>query len=271
MPVLRKGFLKMTVIGTDRKNVKEEKNQMKKILLATLCILSLSLLSIAQENWEFSTHYSYWGMGYFIANPENDVSDAFDAYDGPIEFETYGHNFGFTLRFFPGGKQGSFSLGFSYERNYFKADIKGSYSEAITNGAITKAGSGYIDLTPHSFNLDVRWEILPNSRLHPYAGIGVGVGPQRGNIVFTTVTDTKIGGVITSETETEELTLKEAIKKIERAQEKDEDEDYYMVDFFPIVYLNLGLRAEVARNFYLMGEIAVYDGFIARAGVAFRF
>lgn len=244
---------------------------MKKPILISLCILSFTSLSLAQDNWEFGIHYSYWGMGYFIVNPENDVSDAFDAYDGPIEFDTYGHNIGFSLRFFPGGKRGSFSVGFSYERNYFNADIRGSYSETIANGVIAKTGDGYIDLTPHSFNLDVRWEILPSSRLHPYAGIGVGIGPQRGNIVFTTVTNTNIGGSITSETETEELTLKEAIRKIERERKEKEGEDYYMVDFFPILYFNLGLRAELARNFYLMGEVAIYDGFIARGGIAFRF
>ena len=210
-------------------------------------------------------------MGYFIVNPENDVSNAFDTYDGPIEFDTYGHNYGFSLRYFPGGKQGSFSIGISYERNYFNADINGSYTETTASGTITKSGSGYIDLSPHSFNVDVRWEILPSSKLHPYVGIGLGIGPQRGDIVFTTVTETDTGGVITTETVTEELTLKEAIRKIEQEQEKDEDEDYYMVDFFPIVYLNLGLRAEVARNFFLLGEVAIYDGFIARGGVSFRF
>jgi hypothetical protein len=244
---------------------------MKKLFLTILCITSLSIFSKAQENWEFGIHYSHWGMGYFIVSPENDATDAFDAYDGPIKFDTYGRNYGFSLRYFPGGKQGSFSVGFSYERNYFNANISGSYSESIQNGTIVRTGAGTIDLRPHSFNVDVRWEIFPKSLFHPYVGFGVGIGPQRGNIVFTTDTVTTIGGVIISETETEELTLKEAIQKIERAQEREQDEDYYMVDFFPILYLSLGLRAEVARNIYLTGEVAVYDGFIARAGVAFRF
>lgn len=244
---------------------------MKKLVFITLCVLSIAFSSHAQENWEFGIHYSNWGMGYFIVEPEDDASDVFDAYDGPIEFDTKGHNFGFSVRFFPGGKQGSFSVGFSYERNYFNADISGSYSEEIEGGTVTKTGSGYVDLTPHSFNLDVRWEIIPTSKVHPYVGIGIGAGPQTGNIVFTTVTDTQINGSVHTEIETEELSLKEAIKKIEQEREGEEDEDYYMVDFFPILYLNFGLRAELAKNFYLLGEIAIYDGFIARGGLAFRF
>ena len=243
---------------------------MKKLFLISLCIVSITFLSLAQENWEFGVHYSNWGMGYFIVNPENDASDVFDAYDGPIEFETHGHNFGLSIRFFPGGFRSWFE-GVGHARNYFNADISGSYSEEIENGTITKTGSGYVDLTPHSFNLDVRWEIMPSSKLHPYVGIGFGMGPQNGSIVFTTVTDTDVGGFITTETETEELTLKEAIRKIEREQEREQDEDYYMVDFFPIIYLNIGLRAELVKNFYLLGEVAIYDGFIARGGLAFRF
>ena len=244
---------------------------MKKLILIALFIVSITCVSSAQENWEIGTHYSNWGMGYFIVNPENDASDVFDAYDGPIEFDSNGYNFGISVRFFPGGKQGSFSVGFSYERNYFNADISGSYSEEIDNATITKTGSGYVNLTPHSFNLDVRWEIFPNSKVHPYVGIGFGAGPQNGNIVFTTVTDSQINGSVNTETVTEELTLKEAIKKIEQEQEMEQDEDYYMVDFFPILYLNVGLRAKLAKNFYLLGEIAIYDGFIARGGLAFRF
>lgn len=230
-------------------------------------MLLITFASIAQKNWEFGVHTSVWGMGYFIVSPEDDASGALDAYDGPIEFDTHGYNYGVSVRFFPSGKEGSFSVGFSYQRNYFNADLNGSYSEPIENGTVTKTGSGYVELRPHSFNLDVRWEIIPSSILHPYAGMGFGIGPQNGNIVFTTITETDKGGSITTEKVTEELTLKEAIKKIEQGR----DGDYFMVGFFPIIYLSLGLRAEVFRDFYLLGELAIYNGFTARAGLAFRY
>ena len=63
--------------------------------------------------------------------------------------------------------------------------------------------------------------------------------------------------------------LDDGLLALEQAQEQDED--FYMIDFFPIIYLNLGLRAELVENFFILGELAVYDGFIARGGLAFRF
>ncbi len=245
---------------------------MSKRFLVPLFVMFTAVASPAQNNWEVGAHYSWWGMGYFILDEENDAAYAFDAYGGPLNFDTHGTNFGFSLRYFPGGKQGSFSLGFSYERNYFEADLSGFTTETAGDAIVTKTGSGSVDLSPHSFNVDVRWELFPGSRLHPYVGLGFGVGPQKGDIVFTTVTETDRGGVVTSETVKEELTLKEAITKIEREREKeDPDEDFYMVDFFPILYLTFGLRAELSENVFLLGELAFYDGFIARGGLAFRF
>jgi len=240
---------------------------MKKLFLTILFIVSLTLLSNAQGKLEIGTHYSSWGTGYVIVDPEAYVSDAFNAYDGSIKLDPHGHNFGFEARFFPGGKQGSFSIGISYERNYFKADLSGSYTETIVGGTVTKTGNGKIDLTPHSFNMDFRWEIIPRSRVHPYIGIGFGVGPLNGDVTFTTVTETDIGGSITTETETEILTLKEAIENIEVVQGKD----LYIINFFPIIHMNLGLRGEITDNIYLLGEVAIYDGFIIRGGLAYRF
>jgi hypothetical protein len=240
---------------------------MKKLLLTILLIGSLTLLSNAQGKLEVGVHYSSWGSGLVIAYPEDNITDAFNAYGGPIELDPHGHNYGFELRFFPGGKQGSFSIGISYERNYFKADLSGSYTETIAGGTVTKTGNGKIDLTPHSFNMDLRWEIIPHSKVHPYLGIGFGVGPLNGNVTLTTITKTEMNGSSTTQTETERLTLKEAIENIEAKQGKD----LYFLNFFPIVHLNLGLRAEVTENIYLLGEVALYDGIIARGGLAYRF
>jgi hypothetical protein len=240
---------------------------MKKLLLIILFIVSLTFLSYAQGQWEIGAHYSSWSTGFVVSDPEDYASDAFDEYDGPIKFDPHGHNFGFGIRFFPAGKQGSFSIGFSYERNYFKADLSGSYKETVVGGTVTKTGSGKADLTPHSFNLDFRWDIFPSSRVHPYLGIGFGVGPLNGDITYTTITETDINGSVTTKTVTEKLTLKEAIEKIDAEQ----DEDLYLISFFPIVHLNLGVRGEIVDSVYLLGEVAFYDGFIIRGGLAYRF
>ncbi len=66
---------------------------------------------------------------------------------------------------------------------------------------------------------------------------------------------------------TEELTLKEAIEKIDEAR----DEKLYLINFFPIIHLSLGVRGEIVDSVYLLGEVAFYDGVILRGGLAYRF
>jgi len=234
---------------------------MKKLLSTILFIVSLTLASYAQGQWEIGIHYSTWGTSYFGVDTEENLPDAFESYSGTLKFDPHGHNYGIEIRFFPGGKHGSFSLGISYDRNYFNADISGSYSE----GGNTITGAGDIKLAPHSFNLDFRWDIIPRSRVHPYIGFGFGAGPLNGTATLTTVTKNDNTGAKTSQTET--LTLREAIKNIE---EKN-DVNLSFIGVFPIAYLNLGLRGEIVDSIYVLGEIAFYDGFIARGGISYRF
>ena len=234
---------------------------MKKLFLTILFIVSFTLASFAQGKLEIGLHYSTWGSSYFGVDTEDRLPDAFDSYNGPLNFDPHGRNYGLEIRFIPGGKHGSFSLGISYDRNYFNADIGGSYSE----GGNTITGAGDIKLTPHSFNLDFRWDIIPSARVHPYIGFGFGAGPLNGTATLTTVTRNDTTGATTTQTET--LTLREAIKNIE---EKN-DIDLSFIGFFPIVYANLGLRGEIVDNIYVLGEIAFYDGFIGRAGISYRF
>jgi hypothetical protein len=234
---------------------------MKKLLFTILFILSFTLASYAEGQLEIGMHYSTWGSSYFGVDTENNIADAFESYNGSLEFDPHGHNYGIQIRFFPGGEYGSFSLGISYERNYFNADISGSYSE---NGN-TITGEGDIELAPHSFTLDFRWDIIPRSRIHPYVGFGFGAGPLHGTARLTTVTRNDSTGAVTTQTET--VTLREAIKNIE----ENNDVNLSFIDAFPIVYIDFGLRAEIIDSIYLLGEIAFYDGFIARGGVSFRF
>jgi len=236
-------------------------DNMKKLLLTILFIVSLTLASYAQGQWEIGIHYSTWGTSYFGVDTEENIRDAFGGYSGSLNFDPHCHNYGIGIRFVPSGKYGSFSLGFSYERNYFNADISGSYSE----GGNTITGTGDVALTPHSFNLDFRWEIIPRSRVHPYIGFGFGAGPLNGKATLTTVTKNDKTGAETTQTET--LTLREAIKNIE---EKN-DVNLGFIGVFPIVHINLGLRGEIVDGIYLSGEIAFYDGLMARGGISYRF
>lgn len=240
---------------------------MKKLILIGVLMVSLTLASHAQGKFEMGVHYSSWSTNWGIIDLEDDAPDAFQAYRGPMKLDSYGHNFGFGVRYFPGGEQGSFSIGVSYERNYFKADLSGSYTETIGDETVTRTGNGKLVLTPHSFNVDFRWEIIPRSRVHPYIGIGFGAGPLNGNATLTTVSTAVSGGSTMTTTETETLTLKEAIENIEAAQEND----FLMIKFFPIVHIYFGLRGKIRDHIFVLGEVALYDGFILRGGLAYRF
>ena len=84
---------------------------MKKPLLIILFIVSLTLASYAQGQWEIGIHYATWGTSYFGVDTEDNIPDAFESYSGSLKFDPHGHNYGIGIRFFPGGKHGSFSLG----------------------------------------------------------------------------------------------------------------------------------------------------------------
>ncbi|MCK4765255.1 MAG: hypothetical protein KAW12_23850 [Candidatus Aminicenantes bacterium] len=235
---------------------------MKKIsILAILFLVTISLIYPAPKGqWEVGFHYSYWSVN-IIADPlEEAMEDSIEGFDpakGSLDFESNGNNYGFEVRFFPGGKQGSFSLGLSYERNNFKGELSGSYQE---QGGEVRA-EGFFDLRPHSFNLSLRWDLWPSARVHPYLGLGFGIGPLDGLLSSRIITTFPDGTVIAEDVE--EKTLEEVLNEAE--------DGGFSLSFFPIIHLHFGLRGEIVDNLFLLAEFALYDGLILRGGVSYRF
>lgn len=243
---------------------------MRKHILLLILTVILAIQGFPQGKWEVGIHYSRWSINVAKSFIEDNFTDAFENFDpdkGALDFDSNGNNYGIEVRFFPGGKNGAFSIGLSYERNNFKGTLSGSYEEQdnFGNRAVV-TGDGSFEMNPHSFNFSLRWDLFPAARLHPYIGLGFGIGPLDGTLFMKTTTTTYIGGQTLTDIEYEELSLKEAIEEIEQ----DEGEDF-PVNFFPIVYLHLGIRGEIVPNIYLMGEVAIYDGIIFRGGLALRF
>ncbi len=245
---------------------------MKKFSLIIVLMVGMVIYSYSEGKkgqWEFGYHYSYWSINIVGPFIEDNLIPKFENYDpekGDFNFDSDGSNYGFELRFFPNGKNGVFSIGFSYERNNFNADIDGSYSEFDDWGNRVDAEAvGTIKIRPHSFNLSFRWDLWPSSRVHPYIGIGLGVGPLKGSIKLHTKSTTYYNGWTLVEEADEEKTIKEALDEME------EEGDEFPLNIFPIVHLHVGLRGEVMNNVYLLGEIALYDGIIFRGGIAVRF
>ncbi len=240
------------------------------ILIVLLLMTSSVVYSQAGGKWELGFHYSYWSINVIGSIIEDVIPDLkFYPEEGEYTFDSNGNNFGFELRFFPGGKNGSFSIGLSYERNNFKAKALGDYSEPYPGGyRVDYNANGSLELLPHSFNLSLRWELWPAARVHPYLGFGFGFGAMKGTIKAHSqaVLYSPTGSVITTEEAYEEWTLKGAIEEYE--QEEGED---FPLGFIPIVHLNFGFRGEIVNNLYLLAEAAIYDGIILRGGLAYRF
>lgn len=242
---------------------------MRKKIVEVILFAILCFPTFAQGNWEVSAHYSSWSINVAKDYIEENFVDAFEYYDptkGALNFDSNGNNMGLMVRFYPGGKEGAFSLGVSYERNNFKGTLTGSYVETDNHGNRAEVtANGLFDLTPHSFNFSIRWDLFPSGAVHPYIGVGVGFGPLNGILSLETVTRTTINGSTITDREYEELTLEEAIEKLEI-----EEGENYPFNFFPILHVCVGLKGEILPNIYLMGEAAFYDGIIFRGGVAVR-
>lgn len=243
---------------------------MKRTISIILAVLFMGGFLSAQGHWEIGLHYSSWSINVVQTAIEENVIPDFDYYDpdkGPLSFDSNGSNFGLELRFFPGGEKGSFSIGISYERNYFKGTLKGSYTDSNSPGTrVEVEGNGTFDFAPHSFNINLRWELWPGSRIHPYFGVGFGFGPLNGTLGIDSRVTTYYGALSETETYREEKTLKEAIEELEQ-----EEGESFPFKFFPIVHFQLGLRGQISGPLYFLIEGAFYDGFILRGGLALRF
>ena len=241
-------------------------NMKKVYVLFGLFFIISSLDFAGPGKFEVGLHYSYWTIN-MIAPLVEDITPELSYYDpdkGNLNFDSDGNNFGFEFRFFPAGKNGSFSVGLSYERNNFKAKVSDFYTDTISGVSGDVTLDGNIDLRPHSFNLSLRWELWPSARVHPYLGFGFGFGALSGTASYTVEAD--LDGLPDPPPESEEWTLKELIEEYEQ-----EEGESFPASFFPIIHLNFGLRGEVYDNIYLLLEVAIYDGFILRGGLAYRF
>lgn len=242
---------------------------MKKIIILIFLILLLSIQIYSEGEWVLGFHYSKWSINVVKPMIEENVTDAFDDFDtskGDLNFDSSGNNIGFEIRYFPKGKNGSFSMGISYERNNFKGTLGGNYTDTDDFGnRIEVVGKGSFDLKPHSFNFNLCWDLWPKSRVHPYIGIGIGIGPLNGDLELNTTTTTYYQGYTVVEEEKEKKTLKEAINEL------DDEGQGFPLTFFPIIHLSLGCKGEVVNNLYVFVEVAIYDGTLFRGGVSYRF
>ncbi len=254
----------------------------------------------AQGNWEFGFHYSRWSLNIvkpyvedslnetvasdlkdkFLSDIRADYPSLLDrGYSQRTVFDSSGDNYGAEVRFYPGGRNGSFSVGLSVERTTMKVGIPEAsgtleLEDSITHRTGTFQGnaSGEFLLKPLSFHLSLRWDIFPSAGLHPYVTVGVGASTARAIDTATfgytyTGTLSVPGGPSREYSASESKTLRQFID-----ERKAEGEDFVLpVNFVPFLQLNIGLKGRLTENVHLLVDAGVWDGLLLRAGLAYRF
>ena len=245
----------------------------------------------ADGHFELSFHYGTWNLNLIGDLVEDGLSEALESafedvilekiqedypelqdpiYDQTVEFDSGGNNYGFEIRWYPGGHDGSFSLGVSVEKTKMEVDLTEVTMDMIFEDDSTFQGQaiGDVVLNPLTFLLSVRWDILPKSPVHPYITLGVGAAAfssfKDDIVTYSWSGELDVAG---GPTETYEESGTKTIEEIKEELEEDED---FPLSFLPFIQLNLGLKGKITENIHLMVDAGIWNGFIIRGGIAIR-
>lgn len=252
----------------------------------------------AQGHFEFGFHYSRWSINLLRSFIEGGLSDALEtdlkesmlsdiqadypnlvetAYSQEVAFDSSGDNFGFEVRWYPGGSNGSFSLGLSIEKTTMKIavpEISASLSlhDAISleEGHFAASSGGEFLIKPLSFHLSLRWDIIPSSVVHPYITFGLGAATgtalEEARVTYSYSGDLTLPG---QSPEHYEDSVSKTLNQLKEELEQ-EGEDFFLPGFIPFIQLNLGLKAKLSQNIYLLVDAGIWNGFLLRGGVSVR-
>lgn len=194
------------------------------------------------------------------------------SYQQTIEFDSSGENFGFELRWYPRGRNGSFSMGLSIEKTSMTVSIPDIevIMESTQGHVFQGQGSGEFIIRPVSGHLNFRWDIKPSWKINPYISFGFGLASgcvfEEARVTYSVSgTLVQLGQVLDTYEQSESKTVAEL-----RADLEEQGEDFFLPDFFPFVQLNIGVKGEITRNVFLLIDAGIWDGFLLRAGLAVR-
>jgi hypothetical protein len=232
---------------------------------------------------EIEVHYGYWTLDPFKSLFEEDLTQQMSdeiaeeisikinesgydivkiGHDHNLVFDSSGSVFGFELRFYPGGPYSSFSLGVSIEKTRMTAIVNGPVNVQFHDGSYAEMDSeAKVELNPLFTNLSFRWDIKPEWIVSPYFVLGLGVAALNGEVSY------KYNGTYywAGGTESHEDEDSREIKEVE------EDTDFNLPNILPLMQITIGVRAEVIPHLHLKAEAGIWNGFILRGGIAYKF
>jgi hypothetical protein len=284
--------------------MREQKTGFLGLILAAAFLAAVSTPAAAQGHWEFGVHYGSWGLNLVKGVIDKAVSNALkrpmldqiqkehpDAVENNAttssNFDSGGSNYGFEARWYPGGAEGSFSIGLSVEKTNMRvemkearADINISYTDEnakYVSAGFSGVGTGRFDIHPLSFNLSFRWDIFPRAVVHPYLTFGLGIASgsylDEGTLTYDVHGDLiKPDGTIEHFPPPDESgSGTKTLKELRHEAETDPNNPAkFPIWFVPFVQLHLGLKAKITPNIHLLVDAGIWDGFLLRAGLAER-
>jgi len=234
--------------------------------------------------FELSVHYSDWSInlikGIFESTLKDELGEAIQdeinkkigkTYAGLVKgvftpnlaFDSEGSNYGLELRYYVRGWAGTFSLGLSFEQTNLKFSLVGTAKQDFTNGSRAEAqASAIIETKPFSTNFSFRWEFgSAEARIKPFFVFGFGLAPLKGTFSYA------YNGT---------YTLGQAQESIEDAQTKtfpqlSEDIDFKIPELLVIIQIHFGVKVELYKGLFILGEAGIWDGLLLRGGLGFRF
>lgn len=184
-------------------------------------------------------------------------------YEQSLTLDSSGPNYGFEVRYYSRGWAGSFSVGLSFEQTSMKLAISGTVRQDYRDGSYAEAEVlGSATASVFSTNISFRWDILPSSRVTPYFILGLGWAPFKAD-----VTETYNGTFhpISGSQESIEGT------KVKSMADIAAENDFTLPDAIFIVHLGLGIKVNIVYGLSGMAEAGLWDGFLLRFSVAYRF
>jgi len=183
------------------------------------------------------------------------------SYEHALSLDSQGSNYGFEVRYYPMGRRGSMSIGFSLEKTRIKLMIKGPVTQRYGDGSVaTVEGDGVIETNPLTTNISFRWDFVPSWRVTPYFVIGMGIGPLNGTADYTYTGTYRRGSAQSS-------ISGEKNRTFDDLREEGEIE----LDRFILLHTALGVRGNVYKGLLLKAEVGFWDGLVLRGGLAYRF
>lgn len=270
------------------------------VIPAVLFLLILAVPHLrAQGHFEFGFHYSRWSIDILRGLIEEGISDALEtdlkdkflkdiqsehpylketSYSQDIAFDSSGNNFGFEIRWYPGGHDGSFSIGFSVEKTSMTVSLPEVSASLNLKDDLTQEeasfqgdASGEFVIKPLSFHLSFRWDIIPSSVVHPYITFGFGAAGgtalEEAEVTYSYSGDLAVPGEDPEHypEDIETKSLKELKDELE-----EEGEDFFLPGFMPFIQLNLGLKGKLTENLFILVDAGIFNGFLIRGGIALR-